>query len=116
MLQYLLDIEASLINTHNIVFHDIEASLMNTHNIVFHGNILKIFVLILDIYCNVDNLHTSSVLHEKHTQWTRALEILKSKSVQSMTMTSSMSPFPKKNIYHLSRKLMTIGSPIPPFK
>ena len=49
----------------------------------------------------------------------RALEILKSESVQPMTMTSSMSPFPKKKkicIYHLSRKLMTIGSPITPFK
>ena len=47
----------------------------------------------------------------------RAREILKSESVQPMTMTSSMSPFPKKIcIYHLSRKLMTIGSPITPFK
>ena len=48
----------------------------------------------------------------------RALEIFKSESVQPMTMTSSMSPFPKKKIciYHLSRKLMTIGSPITPFK
>ena len=48
----------------------------------------------------------------------RALEILKSESVQPMTMTSSMSPFPKKKIcvYHLSRKLMTIGSPITHFK
>ena len=48
----------------------------------------------------------------------RALEIWKSESVQPMTMTSSMSPFPKKKIcvYHLSRKLMTIGSPITPFK
>ena len=48
----------------------------------------------------------------------RALEILKSESVHLMKMTSSMSPFPKKKIcvYHLSRKLMTIGSPITPFK
>ena len=49
----------------------------------------------------------------------RALEILKSESVQPMTMTSSMNPFPKKKkicIYHLSRKLMTIGSPITLFK
>ena len=49
----------------------------------------------------------------------RALEISKSESVQPMTMTSSMSPFPKKKnmyIYHLSRKLMTISSPITPFK
>ena len=29
----------------------------------------------------------------------RAREILKSESVQPMTMTSSMSPFPKKNMY-----------------
>ena len=29
----------------------------------------------------------------------RALEILKSESVQPMTMTSSMSPFPKKKMY-----------------
>ena len=48
----------------------------------------------------------------------RALEILKSESVQPMMMTSSMSPFSKKKIciYHLSQKLMTMGSPITPFK
>ena len=35
----------------------------------------------------------------KHVVGTRALEILKSESVQPMTMTSSMSPFPKKKMY-----------------
>ena len=47
-----------------------------------------------------------------YMELSRALEILKSESVQPMTLTSAMSP---KCIYHLSRKLMTIGSPITPF-
>ena len=34
--------------------------------------------------------------------YTRALEILKSESVQPMTMTSSMSPFPKKKNMYIS--------------
>ena len=63
-----------------------------------------------DVYCPISMI-TQIILF-------RALEILKSESVQPMTMTSSMSPFPKKKIciYHLSRKLMTIGSLITPFK
>ena len=37
-----------------------------------------------------------------HSLFIRALEILKSESVQPMTMTSSMSPFPKKKNMYIS--------------
>ena len=66
----------------------------------------------------IGSCRARSVYLTTHLLDSRAQEILKSESVQPMTMTSSMSPFPKKKKkkYHLSRKLMTIGSPITPFK
>ena len=84
---------------------------MSTHNICLYEEVDKKYT-----GCN---LKTTKLLDFVLIEvCARALEILKSESVQPMTMTSSMSPFPKKKlcIYHLSRKLMTIGSPITPFK
>ena len=53
------------------------------------------------------HIHTNTYMHDQHTLIGRALEILKSESVQPMTMTSSMSPFPKKKNMYISHVMKT---------